>query len=396
MRISKKDLEAMSFERLIIEFKNESGLVDEANNVILASYVASSQLMGRRMAMLIKGHSSSGKSKIAELIIDAFPKDLVVPLTRVSKTAFDYYKGGVNGKCFVIKERRGIEGCQYAIDEMISSGQLTCLVTELNGSTRTSRKETRDAETSFISTTTGKFLHPEAENRQIVTYTDDSDEHRMRVRDFILCGNHRSNEERLAQLRAEIERRVTLLKSEFVESGPLMKKLLTAFKANKSRVFRDAQKCRQLLEIVCLLRTTDRGERVITLQDYYTLYVVAGHIFTFSAQKQQANYERILETARREFGPLPFSRQDLLDLLEIKEDAFNKWVRIAKKDKEFVVVKDKMGNQGETLQLNPDLQGTALPPVESLIDDDSVELTNPITGESVKLYKKEGDNELPF
>jgi 5S rRNA maturation endonuclease (ribonuclease M5) len=159
------------------------GYVCEKWNKCLAYVSATSRLLTDPISLVIQSQSSSGKSKLMEIIKDLMPSRDVVSVTSLSDQALNYLpKGGLLHKLLILGESVHSESVDHQIREMLSSKELSRLVTvkdEKTGELMTKCVKQK-ALVSVMMTTTRSLNHENA-SRCFVIHTDESKDQTKRI-----------------------------------------------------------------------------------------------------------------------------------------------------------------------------------------------------------------------
>jgi hypothetical protein len=161
---------------------------EERNAKLLYLGMTSRRLL-EPVSMVMKGLSSSGKSKLVETTTTFFPEEAYLKFTGMSEHALFFSEEDFAHRTIVIIEATALregrtEGNQtaYYIRSLLSEGEITYRVTERGKEGKfTSRKITKHGPVNLILTTTATNLHGENETRMLSLPTDDTAAQTRRV-----------------------------------------------------------------------------------------------------------------------------------------------------------------------------------------------------------------------
>jgi hypothetical protein len=164
------------------------GVVGEAATAATTYLTLTSRLLERQASLIVKGHSSSGKSYTVEQTVRFFPPEAVVVMTGMSEHALIYSPDDYAHRTIVLYEaaalREGQEDNQtaYFLRSLLSEGRICYPVTvkDKDGGF-TTKTIVKEGPTNLVMTTTKVAVHAENETRMLSVTTDDSREQTARV-----------------------------------------------------------------------------------------------------------------------------------------------------------------------------------------------------------------------
>jgi len=160
------------------------GYVGEKYNKHLMYLCATSRKMENPISVLILSESSSGKSRLMEVVKQMMPCDEVVALTSLSDQALNYIPtGGLLHKLLILGEAVHSDVVEHQIREMLSSQELSRMVTVKDE--RTGMLSSKHLKTpvivSCLMSSTNPYLNPENTSRYFLINVDESIEQTRRI-----------------------------------------------------------------------------------------------------------------------------------------------------------------------------------------------------------------------
>jgi hypothetical protein len=167
------------------------GVVGEDATAAIVYLAIVSQLLDEPVSLVVKGSSSSGKSKTVQTVTRFFPKDAVVELTGMSERALVFEQREFRHRTIVVYEAVALREraekqsgnlTAYFVPSLISEGRISypMSVRRKDGEWTTKVYE-KEGPTNVIVTTTQLRLHNENETRLLSLNTDDSAQQTQRV-----------------------------------------------------------------------------------------------------------------------------------------------------------------------------------------------------------------------
>lgn len=156
------------------------GLVGEATNKLVGYLAATSRLLDRPLAVIVRATSAAGKSSLMDAILALMPPEQRVKYSALTGQAL-YYLGGetsLKNKILAIVEEEGAEKASYALKLLQSEGELSIASTGKDPHTgRMVTQEYRvEGPVMIFLTTTAVDLDEELLNRCLVLTVDESRE----------------------------------------------------------------------------------------------------------------------------------------------------------------------------------------------------------------------------
>ena len=184
-----KGLKLLNSQNLIEEVRQDLttlGYIGEDMNKVLVYIIATSRKMEEPLAGIIISRSSAGKSKLTETVRKLIPDDEVIALSSASDTAL-YYATDLSHKFVCMGESKGNENIEYPLRELISSKEITRMVTmkdEKTGQMKGIEIKTKGP-IAYIETSTGMDnVNPENLNRCLILFVDESQNQTRRILEY--------------------------------------------------------------------------------------------------------------------------------------------------------------------------------------------------------------------
>jgi hypothetical protein len=248
------------------------GLIGEQDNAQFVYLALSSRLQDKPVSLIIKGHTSTGKSYSVETVVRFFPKEAAYEYTVLSDKALVYTDKEFVHKCIVLYEASALDApdsqLAYIIRSLLSEGCIKSEATVSGGGRFGTQAVVKEGPTNLILTTTKTYIHPENETRAFSLTSDDSREQTRGIVRSIF------GEERLEP---DLSEWITL--QEWLEGAehrvviPYASALGKLIEPMGARIRRDAKALRTLIETHAILHQLTRdldeqGRIVATLADY--------------------------------------------------------------------------------------------------------------------------------
>jgi hypothetical protein len=158
-----------------------AGIVGEVRNALAIYIIAISSLLERPLSAILKGRSSSGKNKVASVVLSLLPRSAVREITSSSKTAWNYSGDDFKHRVVYLPERNDVAGAVHPVRLLISEGKLVRTVTVRQGLETTTKKFVAEGPISAITTTTRDRIEIDDETRNVSIWVDDSSEQTRRI-----------------------------------------------------------------------------------------------------------------------------------------------------------------------------------------------------------------------
>jgi len=175
--------------RLYEDFKT-LGIVGETLLALATFIVCVSRLLAKPLGAIVKAASSSGKSYVTGLVVSLIPEEQVITATDITPQALYYLpQGSLQHMLVSVAERKhsdsSHDGTQanagLALREMMSSGQLTKLITLTGDDGPRTVTIKQSGPIAYLETTTQEVLLEEDENRMLQLATDESPEQTKQI-----------------------------------------------------------------------------------------------------------------------------------------------------------------------------------------------------------------------
>lgn len=125
---------------------------------------------------LIQGESGVGKTHLALGILDVFPEEDVIKLSRITGTWTDYAGGDLKHKILLLQQLGGLSSASDTIHILMSEKGLSLGTVRRIGGEWVSEKIDAEGPISLIVTTTNANLDPQMQSRTIIISPDESAE----------------------------------------------------------------------------------------------------------------------------------------------------------------------------------------------------------------------------
>ena len=182
-------LKLLASPDLLDEVRNDLstlGYIGEEMNKVLVYLIATSRKMDEPLASIIISRSSAGKSKLVETVRKLLPEEEVVALSSASDTAL-YYTTDLSHKFVCLGESKGNENIEYPLRELISSKEITRLVTmkdEKTGQMKGVKIKTKGPIAYIETASRIESLNSENLNRCLVLFVDETQEQTGRILEY--------------------------------------------------------------------------------------------------------------------------------------------------------------------------------------------------------------------
>ncbi len=165
----------------------ESGVVGEEQNRLLAFCCCSSYKSGRPLHLISQGASGQGKTHLQEAIARLMPPEDVIQVTRVSEYGFYHFgENQLSYKLFICEDLDGMgEEALLALREMQSKGWIAGVVTmkDDKGNFTTRHKIVRGPLATAGATTRG-YIYEDNSSRCFVIAVDESEDQTRRIIEY--------------------------------------------------------------------------------------------------------------------------------------------------------------------------------------------------------------------
>ena len=245
------------FER-IEEDLEELGFVGESVNKRLMYLAASSRKMESPISLIVMSQSASGKSYLIDTVKKLMPPEDVVSLTSLSDQALNYMDDeALVGKLLTLGEAVHSEAVEYQLREMLSSGELSRLVTlkDEKSGRMVSKMVRKKVKVAMVMSSTSTRINEENASRCFLIGADESQAqteaiHR-RQREKYSLEAYRRKEEKIPPIIATHQAAGRLLAPRKIVNP--FADMLT-FPSSRMRTRRDHERFIDLIAAVCFLR----------------------------------------------------------------------------------------------------------------------------------------------
>ncbi len=208
----------------------------------------------------VVGVSGIGKTWLVEKVLEAFPPEDVVKVTRVTPAWLDYVKNQLKHKILYVGQMGGAESASGSLQIMMTEKGLM-LGTVKRGDSGTYEPYYVQAEgpISLVTTTTSLDVDPQFETRTFTIHCDDSKEQTERVQDLQSFWDAYpwEAEKALEQVR-EVRRVVSWLRNHGIREVVVPYAKLIKLPSDKVRVRRDRPRLIELIKSLAMLRQMKR------------------------------------------------------------------------------------------------------------------------------------------
>ncbi|MBN2546069.1 MAG: hypothetical protein JXB50_09755 [Spirochaetes bacterium] len=257
------------FDR-IIDDMTTLGYVGEDLNKKLLYLCASSRKLDDPISILIVSQSASGKSMLVDTVKRLIPDDEVISVTSLSDQALNYIEN-LSNKFLVFGESVHNEVIEHQIREMLSSKELTRLVTVKDEKTGKMRSELvrKKVIVSSVMSTTNHKLNPENATRYFLINADESKEQTKRI--------HEIQKEKYTLKRQYVKDEVipSIIRKHKIAQAMLKKVIIVNdfakylnFPDSTMRTRRDHDRFIDLIACVCFLRQYQKEIKINGHHEY--------------------------------------------------------------------------------------------------------------------------------
>lgn len=187
-------LESSELLKRILDDVGALGVAGERELAATLYLVGTSRLLGRPLAAIVQGPSSSGKSYLVEKVASLFPPEAVVLATQMTPQALFHMKPGSLRHRWVVagersrKENDDTAEATRALREMLSAGRLVKLMPmKVHGEIQTVTID-QEGPISYVESTTLAHIFDEDANRCIMLTTDEQKSQTRRIIDRLAAG----------------------------------------------------------------------------------------------------------------------------------------------------------------------------------------------------------------
>jgi hypothetical protein len=153
-----------------------SGVAGEERTGKLLYLLLTTRFLDTPVSGIVKGPSSSGKSRIVAQVLKFFPEAAYYEWTSMSQRALAYDDESIANRFLILFEATPLKDTDaaYMMRSLLSEGRLRHMTVERENGRQQIRKIDREGPTGLISTTTAASLDPELETRCLSIPIDDS------------------------------------------------------------------------------------------------------------------------------------------------------------------------------------------------------------------------------
>lgn len=151
-----------------------AGVVGEERNRLILYLACLTAAFEKKVSILVKGPTSTGKNNLAKAVLSLIPRELVLTRSSFSEKALAHGTVELAGKILYLAEHRGGRDAQFYTRLLQSEGALHHEVTERFG--QGTRVAARSGSPVFVTTTTDERVYEDDETRYLSLQADDSPE----------------------------------------------------------------------------------------------------------------------------------------------------------------------------------------------------------------------------
>lgn len=346
----------------LIDDIHKLGIVGETVNIALIFLCMISYKLDSCIGFILKGHYSSGKSKLMNTIAKLMPPGIVLFITSLSKQALNYM-GDLSHKILLETEAHRSDDIDYweidsQLRQLITEHEITRAVTEKDEKTSkcVTVIHTTKGPISYGTTTTQDKTKDENESRLFVLRTNDSYEHLQSIKEMLdkkAMGLGISNE----------EQKLTIAKwQKFIEQLPAFKlqdivipySQYLGMKYFGAPVSREYEKLLKIIKVYtwfnnsvadgclkfdastespinsgvqasCDKKYSESNKLISTIEDYRAIYPLVKEFFDSIVEEIDQETQRDFEMAKKTLTPI-WTRVMLSTTLHKKRDATEKLI----------------------------------------------------------------------
>ncbi|MBI2996386.1 MAG: hypothetical protein HYY52_06760 [Candidatus Melainabacteria bacterium] len=238
----------------LLEDFSKLGIVGEKDNLVRLYLACISYKQESCLGVILKGASSSGKTKLVKTVTNLMPDGVVHSVTSQSEQALNYWTD-ISHKIIIITEERPPDDKFWEIAsawrQLVEDDEVTRMIVDSNEKdlTKKLKKLKVKGPIVYISTTTQSKLHEENENRLLIFNTDDSPDHVRNIVNQVLACEEMDEEERKFLI-AKHRKAVELLEPIKYKNIKIPFNKEITFHSRNPEASRDVKKFLKLLRIV--------------------------------------------------------------------------------------------------------------------------------------------------
>lgn len=262
---AKRDaLDWLHGERLIEDLQTDlqqSGLIGEAENGLLAYLACVSRLLVKPIAVLVQSASSAGKSSLMEGVMKLFPKEATYNVSTLTGQSL-YYMGrdSLKHKILAIAEDEGLAQASYALKLLQSQGEVTIASTvrSKQSGKMSTEQYTVEGPIMLFLTTTAIHLDEELVNRCLVLTVNESQAQTQSIHRYQRYRKTLEGWKNELTVKALVDKHQTVqrLLKPYKVINPFAEQL--AFIDHQTRSRRDHEKYLSLIDSIALLHQYQR------------------------------------------------------------------------------------------------------------------------------------------
>ena len=244
----------------IISDLDQCGMVGEPFNKLAAYLAATSRLLDKPLAILVRSNSAAGKTTLMDSILHLMPPEQQLRLSNLTSQSLYYLPAGsIAHKILAISEDQGISEAAYALKLLQSEGKLTHATVGKNAQGHF-QMQTHEVEgpVQLFLTSTRMQLDEELVNRCFVLTVDESSQHTLAIQERQRQLETRAGKaslEQTQQIRG-LHRNAQRLIRPMEVDNPLAETM--QFPCSRTRNRRDHEKFLTLIRTIALLHQHQR------------------------------------------------------------------------------------------------------------------------------------------
>lgn len=256
------------------------GVIGEERNRLILFLAGVSRGLPEPGSVLLKGSSSSGKSRQVKDVVRLFPPDCVVERAGLSGKALAYGNGSLARKIMVINEYRCGKDAQQLLRLLQSEGEIKHEATQVRGVRRNTRTVERTGTPVVLTTTTDHEVFTDDETRFLSIWADESPAQTLAILTAQATVRPQLCERDLQIWRTALAL-VDCRPGDFQRPPAWLRYVAQQLPLNKVRVRRDWSRFLTFLKAVALCRAgTDRKEPLdVEFPDYCVAYRILEPVF---------------------------------------------------------------------------------------------------------------------
>jgi len=284
----------------------ELGVVGEQRNRVILFLAGLSKDLVEPVSVLVRGPSSSGKSKLVRSVIKLFPPESVITRASLSPKALPHGKEPLGAKIFYLLEYRGPKDAQYLRLQQ-SEGDIAHEFATVVGASPGTQVAKRTGMPVVFTTTTLEKVFEDDENRFLSIHVDDSASQTLAIARALVTGISKGSDSETPVWHEAIrllgKLRVTAQYPSWLRS------VADHSPTDQVRIRRDLPRFLTLLRCVALCRgyagaATHASEVMINFADYCVAYALLNRVLASTVYELHEREIEIGSAVRKLFNDL--------------------------------------------------------------------------------------------